>query len=48
MGAQALAVRGRLLVQAAGALDVPAKDGRCGHYAAAAALASDQAEVGKA
>jgi hypothetical protein len=48
MGAQALAVRGGLFVQAARALNVPSKDGRCGHYASAAALASDQAEVGKA
>jgi hypothetical protein len=45
MGAQALAVRGRLLVQTPGPLDVPAEDGRCGYYAAAAALPTDQAEV---
>jgi hypothetical protein len=48
MGAQALAVRGRLFIQAAGALNVTSKDRCCGHHAAAAALASDQAEVGKA
>jgi hypothetical protein len=40
MGAQALAVRGRLLVEAAGALNVTSKDGRCGHHAATAALAT--------
>jgi hypothetical protein len=48
MGAQALAVRGSLFVQAACALNVSAEDGRCGYYAAAAALASDQAKVSKA
>jgi hypothetical protein len=48
MSAQALAVRGSLFIQASGTLDVPAEDRRCGYYAAAAALASDQAEVGKA
>jgi hypothetical protein len=48
MGAQALAVRGCLFIKSARPLNVPAEDGRCGYYAAAAALASDQAEVGKA
>jgi len=48
MSAQALAVRGSLFIQAACALNVAAEDGRCGYYAAAAALASDQAEVRKA
>ena len=45
MGAQSLAVCGRLFIQAASALNVPSKDRCCGYYAAAAALASDQAEV---
>jgi hypothetical protein len=48
MGAQALAVRGSLFIQASRTLDVSAEDGRCGYYAATAALASDQAEVSKA